>query len=53
MYVKFSKEKPKGYGKYAYSNVNEFWAEVTTRAVLGSSDKYTRFVKSTIKKYKL
>lgn len=53
MYAKFSKEKPKGYGKYAYSNVNEFWAEVTTRAVLGSSDKYTRFVKSTIKKYKL
>ena len=53
MYAKFTKEKPKGYGKYAYSNINEFWAEVTTRAVLGSSDKYTSFVKKTIKKYKL
>jgi len=53
MYAKFKKEKPKGYGKYAYSNVNEFWAEATTKAVLGSSDKYTSFVKKTIKKYKL
>lgn len=53
MYAKFKKEKPKGYGKYAYSNVNEFWAEATTRAVLGSNDKYTGFVKKTIKKYKL
>lgn len=53
MYAKFSKEKPKGYGKYAYSNVNEFWAEVTTKAVLGTSDEYTRFVKRTIKQHKL
>lgn len=53
MYVKFSKQRPKGYGKYAYSNVNEFWAEVTTKAVLGNSDEYTKFVKKTIKKYNL
>ncbi len=53
MYNEFTKEKPKGYGKYAYSNVNEFWAEATTRAVIGNSDKYTKFVKRTIKKYKL
>lgn len=53
MYNKFTKEKPKGYGKYAFSNVNEFWAEATTKAVLGSRDKYTDFVKRTIKKYKL
>lgn len=53
MYKTFTKEKPKGYGKYAYSNVNEFWAEATAKAVLGKGDKYTSFVKSTIKKYKL
>ncbi len=53
MYKTFKKEKPKSYGSYAFSNVNEFWAETTTKAVLGKSDKYTRFVKSTIKKYKL
>lgn len=53
MYAKFTKEKPKGYGKYAHSNINEFWAEATSKAVLGSSDKYTKFVKDTIKKYKL
>lgn len=53
MYSKFVKEKPKGYGKYAYSNVNEFWAEATTKAVLDSSDKYSNFVKKTIRKYKL
>lgn len=53
MYKTFKKEKPRAYGSYAYSNVNEFWAETTAKAVLGKSDKYTRFVKSTIKKYKL
>lgn len=53
MYNKFLKASPKGYGKYAKSNVNEFWAEATTKAVLGKSDEYTRFVKRTIKKYKL
>lgn len=53
MYNTFKREKPKSYGSYAYSNVNEFWAETTAKAVLGKSDKYTRFVKTTIKKYKL
>lgn len=52
-YKKFLKENPKGYGKYSKSNVNEFWAEATTKAVLGTSDEYTKFVKRTIKKYKL
>jgi hypothetical protein len=56
-YKQFLKEyeagKAKGYGKYSTSNVNEFWAEATTKAVLGKPDKYTRFVKETIKKYKL
>ena len=49
----YASGKLKGYGKYSTSNVNEFWAEATTKAVLGKSDKYTKFVKSTIKKYKL
>lgn len=53
MYKTFKKERPKTYGSYAYSNVNEFWAETTAKAVLGKSDKYTTFLKKTIKKYKL
>ncbi len=42
-----------GYGDYAKKNVNEFWAEVVTKAVHGQSDKYTEAVKEIIKKYKL
>lgn len=49
----YSSGKLKSYGKYSTTNVNEFWAEATTKAVLGKSDKYTKFVKSIIKKYKL
>lgn len=43
----------KGYGKYAHTNINEFWAETTTKAVHGRADKYTRAVKDIIRKYKL
>lgn len=43
----------KGYGQYAKTNVNEFWAETVTKAVHGVSDKYTRAVKKIAKKYKL
>ena len=46
-------KKKKGYGSYAQTNVNEFWAEVSTKAVHGKSDRYTKSVKSIIKKYKL
>lgn len=45
--------KKKGYGKYSRTNIDEFWAEVTMKAVSGSSDKYTRRAKAIIKKYKL
>lgn len=48
-----SDSRKKGYGKYAKTNVNEFWAETVTKAVHGTSDKYTRAVKSIAKKYKL
>lgn len=45
--------RKKGYGKYAYSNVNEFWAETVTKAVHGTPDKYTKAVKAIAKKYEL
>lgn len=54
LYSTFQKDrKKKGYGEYAHSNVNEFWAETVTKAVHGTSDKYTKAVKSITKKYKL
>lgn len=54
LYKKWKKDKAKsGYGKYATSNVNEFFAEVSTKAVHGKADKYTKAVKDIIKKYKL
>lgn len=54
LYTKWMKDsKKKGYGEYAKTNVNEFWAETVTKAVHGKADKYTRSVKGIIKKYKL
>lgn len=54
LYRKWKNDRSKkGYGKYAHSNVNEFWAETSTKAVHGVADKYTREVKRIIKKYKL
>nr|DAF67723.1 MAG TPA: Lethal factor [Caudoviricetes sp.] len=46
-------KKKKGYGKYATTNVSEFWAETVTKAVHGKPDKYTKKVKAIAKKYKL
>jgi hypothetical protein len=45
--------KKKGYGEYSHTNINEFWAEVSTKAVHGTADKYTKKVKSIVKRYKL
>lgn len=45
--------KKKGYGEYANTNVDEFWAETVTKAVHGRADKYTKRVKDIVKKYKL
>ncbi len=54
MYKNFLKDKrAKGYGKYAKTNVSEFWAEVCTKAVHGRADSYTRAAKNIIKKYGL
>lgn len=43
----------KGYGKYAHTNVNEWFAETVTRAVHGEADKYTRGIKDIVRRYKL
>lgn len=54
LHTSWKKDKKKsGYGEYSKTNINEFWAEVTTKGVLGKADKYTRGAKSIIKKYKL
>lgn len=45
--------KKSGYGKYAATNVSEFFSEVTTKAVHGKSDKYTKAIKGIIKKHNL
>lgn len=46
-------KKKKGYGQYARTNINEFWAEVSAKAVHGTPDYYTRAAKAIVKKYKL
>ena len=54
LYRQWSKDNKKtGYGKYARTNVDEFWAETVTKAVHGKSDKYTTAAKRIAKKYKL
>ena len=41
------------YGRYASTNVSEWWAETSSRAVSGYRDKYTDSVKNIIRKYGL
>lgn len=54
LYHEWGKDKKKkGYGRYATTNIDEFWAETVTKAVHGKSDKYTIAVKAITKKYKL
>lgn len=54
LYTTWSKDRRKGgYGSYAKTNVSEFFAEVSTKAVHGKADKYTRKIKSIVKKYDL
>lgn len=54
LYKKWKGDRGKrGYGKYARTNVNEFWAETSTKAVHGTADKYTRAAKDIVKRYKL
>lgn len=53
LYKSWSKTAGKGYGTYAKSNIDEFWAEVSTKAAHGKADKWTRTAKQIYKKYKL
>ena len=53
LYKSWSKTGGKGYGTYAKSNVDEFWAEVSTKAAHGKADKWTKAAKAIYKKYKL
>ena len=54
LYKAWARDKSKkGYGRYAATNVNEFFAETATKAVHGTADKYTTQLKRIIKKYEL
>lgn len=53
LYNRFMRERPAGYGRYARTNVNEFFAEVATRAVHGTSDTYTDAIKRIVKRHNL
>ena len=54
LYKQWSSDKKKsGYGRYAKSNVNEFWAETITKGIHGQGDKYTKAAKSIVKNFKL
>ena len=54
VYSKWKADKSKkGYGKYAKTNVSEFWSETITKGLHGKSDKYTKALKGIAKKYQL
>ena len=53
LYKNWMKKSHKGYGSYAKKNVDEFWAEVITKAVHGKGDSYSRKAVSFAKKYGL
>lgn len=42
-----------GYGDYASTHIDEFWAELIAKAVHGKPDKYTEKAKEIIRKYNL
>ena len=54
VYKQWMKDKSKrGYGQYAKTNVNEFFAETITKGIHGKSDKYTRALIDIVKRNKL
>lgn len=54
LYNSWSKDRgKKGYGSYGRKNVDEFWAEVVTKGIHGTADKYTKRAINIAKKYKL
>lgn len=46
-------KKKKGYGRYAATNVSEFFAETAAKAVHGNSDRYTIALQDIIKRHRL
>ena len=43
LYNEWARDRKKtGYGKYAYTNSSEFWAETITKGIHGKADKYTK-----------
>ena len=57
LYKQFKNDKSstrqKNYGSYGRSNVDEFWAEVITKAIHGDNDRYTRRALAIAKRHKL
>lgn len=54
LYKRWTKDhKKKGYGLYGASNVDEFWAEVITKAVHGKADRYTKRAVNIARRWKL
>lgn len=53
VYKAFQKANPKGYGSYSKTNINEFYAEIMTKGILGKSDKYSRALINISKRNKL
>lgn len=54
LYKEWTRDKKKqGYGKYASTNVSEFFAEVATKAVHGKRDRYTDKLKDIIRRHQL
>jgi hypothetical protein len=49
----FMRDNSPKYGSYSKTNINEFFAEVMTKGVLGKSDKYTKGLFNIVKKNKL
>lgn len=53
LWKSFTKSGGRGYGSYAGKNIDEFWAEASTKAAHGKADKYSKAVKAIYKKYQL
>ena len=54
VYNKWKSDSSKsGYGRYAKTNISEFFSETITKGIHGKSDKYTKALKKIVKDYKL
>lgn len=53
LYREYKRSKSNSLGQYASTNINEFYAEGMSKAILGKKDKYSSKLLSITKKYKL